>query len=94
MEHKSKDLRFAKRFLLAYDDKMSSSVMDPKAVKTIQPIRTPKSKYTVRKGDTLTLLSAADTTFSFLYWQNSLKKTNLISFCVPLKNPTFSCIVS
>ena len=24
----------------------------------------------------------------------SLKRTNLISFCVPLKNPTFSCIAS
>ena len=24
----------------------------------------------------------------------SLKRTNLISFCVPLKNPTFSCITS
>jgi hypothetical protein len=38
---------------------MSFSVMGPKAVKTTHSLRTPKSKYTVDKGDIPNLLLAA-----------------------------------
>ncbi len=52
MEHESRDLRFSKRFLLAYDDEeMSSSVVGSKAVKTTHSLQTPKSKNTVGEDD-------------------------------------------
>jgi hypothetical protein len=60
--------------------------VSPEVVKTTHLLRTPKSKYTVGKGDTPDLLLATVPLFHF-YIGRIPKRNKLISFCVPLKNP-------
>jgi hypothetical protein len=55
-------------------------------VKTTHHLQTPKSKYTVGKGDTPDLLLATVPFFHF-YIGRIPKRNRLTSFCVPLKNP-------